>query len=243
MFRTARIKLKKRWASITLLSAELFIVAAAYFTALFVFSYAVKYIFIDKDDRFDKAVSAAVNAYVSPRQTSMMQLLSFFASHNFLIPANLLLAAYFFIVRKHKWYSIKVTAIALSSTLLMFGLKMYFGRSRPIDPLMEPASGLSFPSGHAMMSFAFYGLLIYLAHKFIKNNLIRWPLITMLLCFAILIGISRVYLRVHYASDVVAGFAVGTVWLISSVHILNRIEKLGSKKIAVESVPPTHTPT
>ena len=74
--------------------------------------------------------------------------------------------------------------------------------------------GYSFPSGHAMVSFGFYGFLIYLAYKKINNKKIKYPLIISLALLILLIGISRIYLGVHYATDIIGGFIIGFIYLI-----------------------------
>jgi undecaprenyl-diphosphatase len=124
-----------------------------------------------------------------------------------------------------------VPAIALSSLALMFGLKHLFDRNRPLIPLLEEARGLSFPSGHALMSVTFYGLLIYIVFKGFKNKPLKWTLIAMLLALILIIGFSRIYLRVHYASDVIAGFCVGLLWLVICVWVLNRLENFSKKEV------------
>src|SRR5690606_22034425 len=142
---------------------------------------------------------------VSERNNDIMQFLTFLGGHHFLIPANLVLIAYYLLIKKHKWYSIKVPAIALSSLGLMIGLKHLFGRPRPAIPLLFEADGLSFPSGHALMSLSFYGLLIYIVYNSMEKKGIKWILISLLVLLVLLVGFTRVYLRVHYASDVIAG--------------------------------------
>jgi undecaprenyl-diphosphatase len=106
----------------------------------------------------------------------------------------------------------------------MFLFKYLFKRKRPQPPLLRPAKGLSFPSGHAIMSVTFYGLLIYIIGQTQKNKPVKWPLIISLLALIQLIGFSRVYLRVHYASDVAAGYIIGLLWLLISLDLLKRIE-------------------
>lgn len=137
----------------------------------------------------------------------------------------MVLIAYFLLVKKNKWYSIKIPAVALSSLALMFGLKYLFNRPRPDAPLLFHAEGLSFPSGHALFSITFYGLLIYIIYHSNLQTGLRWTLIALLLVLIPLIGFSRVYLRVHYATDVTAGLCVVFVWLVLSVSLLNRWEK------------------
>ncbi|MEO7291570.1 MAG: phosphatase PAP2 family protein, partial [Ginsengibacter sp.] len=104
-------------------------------------------------------------------------------------------------------------------------------RDRPLSPLLEAAQGYSFPSGHATMSITFYGLIIFLVWQNVKNVLLKWTLIILLGLLIIFIGASRVYLRVHYASDVLAGFCVGLMWLFLSLWILKRIETYSRRKV------------
>jgi undecaprenyl-diphosphatase len=160
-----------------------------------------------------------------------MQFITFFGNHLFLIPVNVLLIVYFLFIRKHNWYSIKVPVVAIGGVLLMFLLKQIFNRPRPLIPLLEPVKGLSFPSGHAMMSVSYYGLLILLVWENVYNRFWKWLLTVLLLVFIFLIGFSRIYLRLHYFSDVIAGFAAGIIWLSLSVWVVSRIERFSQKKI------------
>ncbi len=90
-----------------------------------------------------------------------------------------------------------------------------------------------------MISFTFYGLLIYLVWKNVKTKWLRITLSIMLGLLIFVIGVSRVYLRVHYASDVLAGFCVGCMWLLLSLWILQKIENFNLRKVdhMVESSP------
>ncbi len=166
-----------------------------------------------------------IHPYVSDVHTNIMLIITFFASHTFLLPANILLAVYFLFIKKNNWIAIKVIVVALGSLLLMYALKYYFRRVRPVHPVHEAASGYSFPSGHSMSAMTFYGLLIYLFVSKIQDRRTRL-LITIFLSLLILaIGFSRIYLRVHYASDVLGGFLAGYLWLVISLTILNGFEK------------------
>jgi undecaprenyl-diphosphatase len=113
----------------------------------------------------------------------------------------------------------------------MFILKQFFNRPRPVTPLLEPVKGLSFPSGHALMSMSFYGLLIFLVWENVKNKTWKWGLTILLLLIILLIGFSRIYLRLHYFSDVMAGFAGGIIWLTISIWVVRRIERFSRKEI------------
>ena len=100
------------------------------------------------------------------------------------------------------------------AALTNFLLKQILQRPRPIGHRIIDESGYSLPSGHSMVSMAFYGFLIYLVYKRIENKHLKSFLIALLLVLIINIGISRIYLGVHYTSDVIAGFLVAISYLI-----------------------------
>jgi undecaprenyl-diphosphatase len=231
MFKRISARVKKFWAALALLSVEMIIVLGLFLGALVLFVNMIRRVFFLHNNRFDGKVFTYLDKHVSPENNQVMVFFTYLGRHEFLIPANLLLIAYFLFIKKHKWYSIKVPAIAISSLALMFGLKNLFDRDRPLVPLLEEARGLSFPSGHALMSVTFYGLLIYIVFKGFKNKAFKWTLISMLLLLILTIGFSRIYLRVHYASDVIAGFCVGLLWLVICVWILNKLENFGKQKV------------
>lgn len=176
-----------------------------------------------KHKKTDIRIFEIIKAHTNERNTRMMSFFTYFGTHKFFIPANLFLIFYFLLIRKRSWFSVRIASIAISSLGLMFLLKYLFKRKRPPYPL-EAAKGLSFPSGHAIMSVTFYGLLIYVISQTIKTKLLKWSLIISLNIFIQLIGFSRVYLRVHYASDVAVGYITGFLWLIISLKVLKRIE-------------------
>jgi membrane-associated phospholipid phosphatase len=230
MLRRISGRVKRFWAQLALLSVEMTIVLVLFVVALTAFVYITRRVFVLNKTKLDNAVFNYLKTHVSERNNSIMEVFTFLGTHQFLIPANLSLIAYFLFIKKHKWHSIKIPAIALSSLGLMFLLKGLFDRERPTVPLLFEAKGLSFPSGHALMSVTFYGLLIYMVFKTVKNPALKWTLISLLVLLIIIIGSSRVYLRVHYATDVIAGYCIGFLWLVFTVWLLNKIEKQSKKK-------------
>ncbi|HEY0356044.1 MAG TPA: phosphatase PAP2 family protein, partial [Flavisolibacter sp.] len=216
---------KRFWAALALLSLEMITILSIFFVSLISFVFIVRNIFLLKDEELDHKVFDWVQPLVNDSTTSFMNVVTFFGKHDFLVPANLLLIAYFLFLRKHKWYSIKIPAIAISSFLLMFGLKRLFGRDRPENQLLEEATNFSFPSGHALMSVTFYGLIAYELWQRIKNPFLRWAMILVVIAWILLIGYSRIYLRRHYYSDVIAGYCIGFLWLVFAIWMLNRMEK------------------
>ena len=236
-------RVKSVWAELALLSAEMLVIVIVFILALMVFAYLVRKVIVLDGAEFDQRVFKYLETYVTERNSDIMQFFTLLGSHNFLIPANLVLIAYFLFIRKHRWYSIKIPAIALSSLGLMFGLKHLFNRQRPNIPLLEEAKGLSFPSGHALFSVTFYGLLIYIIFKTFKRKDLRWTLIGLLILLIIIIGFTRIYLRVHYTTDVIAGFCVGFLWLVLAVWILDRIETYSRRELAPAVEPQPGVPS
>ncbi len=222
---------KKIWAQAALLSAELIVVLIVFLFALVAFIFITRNVFILKNEQFDYTVFDFLRSYVSARNNQIMLFITFLGTHIFLIPANLVLIIYFLFIKKHRWFSIKIPTIAISSLGLMFSLKNLFGRHRPDIPLLREAQGLSFPSGHAFMSVTFYGLLIYIIWKTVKLKWLKWLLVILLVILILLIGFSRIYLRVHYPSDVLAGFTTGFLWLIISLWVLRRMEKFSNRNV------------
>lgn len=222
---------KKFWAGIALLSVEMLVVVAVFFASLIAFLAITRNVFLLKNSEMDNRVFEMIQPYINDANTSVMNFITFFGKHQFLIPANLGIIAYYLFVNKHKWYSIKVPAIAISSLLLMFGLKRLFARQRPEGQLLEAATNFSYPSGHALMSVTFYGLIAYIAWHSVKNKTLRWGIILLLILWILIVGASRIYLRRHYYSDVVAGFAIGVLWLVLSLTVIGRMEKYSKRKL------------
>ncbi|MDN3493916.1 phosphatase PAP2 family protein [Winogradskyella bathintestinalis] len=129
----------------------------------------------------------------------------------------------FILIFKNWQYVIQlsiVLVLALSSNVI---LKKIINRSRPELEHLVTVETLSYPSGHAMTAMAFYGFLIYLFYRF-KINPISKTIIIILLSFLILsIGISRIYLGVHFPSDILGGFIAGFIWVILCALIFNFI--------------------
>src|SRR5215213_4554410 len=193
MFQRLSKKVKRFWAGVALLSAEMIIVLCLFVAALFLFVFITRRVFVLNKTQFDQKVFDFLGNHVSERKNDIMLFFTFLGTHEFLIPANLLLIAYFLFIKKHKWYSIKVPAIALSSLGLMFLLKHLFNRSRPDIPLLFEAKGMSFPSGHALMSVTFYGLLIYIIFKAYRDKNWKWIPISLLILLIVVIGFTRIY--------------------------------------------------
>ena len=131
---------------------------------------------------------------------------------------------------KNRKVALSIFANLCIVTALNQLLKQILRRPRPTGYRLIEESGYSFPSGHSMVSMAFYGYLIYLIYKNIENKYLKWTLISILNILIILIGISRIYLGVHYTSDVLAGFLISISYLIAFVHVVNKMLESGKNE-------------
>lgn len=156
--------------------------------------------------------------------TAIMKVITYMGNYQFLAPANLLLIG-FLIWKKQKRAAWRVAVIALSSLGMKLALKEVFQRLRPTDPILQGITNFSFPSGHAFMSVSFYGLLIWLTWTHVRDNKLRLILTILFGIMIFLIGFSRIYLRVHYTTDVVAGFCLGICWVSLLLWFTRKIEK------------------
>jgi undecaprenyl-diphosphatase len=127
-----------------------------------------------------------------------------------------------FILIKNKKIGLSILSNLVIITILNQLLKRILQRPRPTEYRIIEETGYSFPSGHSMISMAFYGYLIYLIYRYVKNKYIKWISIILLSILISSIGISRIYLGVHYTSDVLGGFLISISYLIIYVSAVNK---------------------
>lgn len=127
-----------------------------------------------------------------------------------------------FLLIKNKKIGLSIISNIVIITILNQLLKRILQRPRPTEFRIVEETGYSFPSGHSMVSMAFYGYLIYLIYRYIKNKYVKWTLITILSILICLIGISRIYLGVHYTSDVLGGFLISISYLVIYISAVNK---------------------
>ncbi len=140
----------------------------------------------------------------------------------FLIVLTVLL----FILIKNKKIGASIFGNLVIVTALNQLLKFILHRPRPTEYRIIEEIGYSFPSGHSMVSMAFYGYLMYLAYKYIKNKYLKWTIFIVLSILICLIGISRIYLGVHYTSDVLGGFLISISYLVMYISAVNKFLKV-----------------
>lgn len=205
-------------------SLRLLIEIALFILSLTIFVFIVREVVLNNKQSLDNWGWQLVDPIRSPGMTAFMRVFTWLGSWYFLLPAYLILIGYLFIFRKRRSLSMDIFAIAVTSTIVMFALKAIFQRERPLEPLLGAVPGFSFPSGHSFSSFTFFGLLVYLIIDMRRFSvLVKWLLGSLCLLIAAIIALSRVYLKVHYPSDVIAGFFLCVIWLGISFWVLHMV--------------------
>lgn len=193
--------------------------------ALAGFAFIAHEIVQENEDMFDTRVFNMLAPYSQGFDLRLMHFFTFFGSHLFLLPAHLLIAVALIIY--HRWTDFFITGfMAISSYVLTLGLKHYFHRSRPLPRLTEIVNNFSFPSGHTFSSFVFAVVLIYLLwqSRWKTGWKVLWS--CLLLALVVMVGLSRIILRAHYPSDVLASFCIGTAWMIFTAWVVAGLRRL-----------------
>ena len=126
---------------------------------------------------------------------------------------------------KKKKYSLYILINLILAFITNECTKAMFMRTRPVGISLVDETGYSYTSGHSMVSFAFYGFILYLLLKKYNTKINKYVLIIGFSLLIVLIGFSRIYLGVHYLSDVIGGFLLSSIYLTLFIDVINKIEK------------------
>jgi undecaprenyl-diphosphatase len=203
------------------LTLKSLLVACLFIVFLFLCALITHEVVYENEASFDEKTILFFSMHSSPAVIQVMRGFTFLGSFYFLAPAYFILIGYL-LFKKKTAFGISILVIVASSTAVMFGLKLLFHRHRPALPLIQHIAGYSFPSGHALSAFIFCSILCYLVWLTSLRTIWKWIFITLLMLIAVTIGISRIVLNVHYATDVLASLCLGTVWVLLSFAIFKR---------------------
>lgn len=163
-----------------------------------------------------KVYSFIINNIMNDGLTSILKAITELGGVAFTVLAGVLI---FMFCKKNRWF---ITIDLVGVTLVNQVIKHIIRRPRPNVLRLVEESGYSFPSGHSMVSMAFYGIIIYLVYKNVSNKYLKWILIILLSLLILSIGFSRIYVGVHYFTDVAGGFLLGLAYLIIYINIYNK---------------------
>jgi membrane-associated phospholipid phosphatase len=192
-------------------------------TALFFFGWLASEMLEGDTQKFDDFVRNAIHRHAAPGLTWFMQGISFLGSSAVVITLCALAIGVFLYFRQARMATLlAITMIGMAA--LDITLKLAFHRARPVAYFGPAPTTYSFPSGHAMGSFCFYGVLAAILSARAKGRRTKWCIWAGAALLIGMIGFSRIYLGVHYPSDVIAGYCAGAVW-VGALASLNRIWK------------------
>ena len=203
-----------------------FIIAAI---SLVIFSKLAEDVIFNELTNFDNSIVNFVWGFRTPVLTTIMKVFTFLGSAYTVVPITLIGFYVLYRKLKHYWEANLLVITLAGGWLLNVVLKYSFHRQRPSLSSLVTATGYSFPSGHAMLGAVFYGFLAYIFYLNLRKpyRTISVALFAVLVFF---IGLSRIYLGVHYPSDVIAGYMAGTFWLASCMLALQVVRYYKSSK-------------
>ncbi len=158
------------------------------------------------------------NAVRSDSLTTFFNSVTMLGNWQFVIPCAAVVVAVLYFYNKRR-YITPFMCVLINGEVITHVLKVLVARPRALDALVTK-NDFSFPSGHAMIAIALYGFLIYMGRRHIKTVWIRRIAMLALTILILLIGLSRLYLGVHYVSDVLAGYLIGGAALFVCTHFL-----------------------
>jgi len=188
------------------------------------FGFIALFISNKKIVNFDQHISGFIQGFNSPALTTILKLFTFIGSGPVIIFIVIAAIIVFYVILKHRSELVLLLGVVIGSALLNVVLKIIFHRDRPTSNRLIEVGGYSFPSGHSMAAFTLYGILSFLLWKHISTYRGRTLLIILSFLMISMIGISRIYLGVHYPSDVLGGFLVSGIWLILSIWTFQRYQ-------------------
>ena len=174
--------------------------------------------------QYDQAITDFVISYRQPLLTKYFIFITNvgdFYGYLIVVAISTIIAITVFKQWKPVLQTIFVLVVASLSNVM---LKRFIDRARPGIEHLVSVETLSYPSGHAMSAMAFYGFIIYLFARFKINKYLKTAIIVLLIFIILSIGISRIYLGVHYPSDVAGGYIAGFIWVVFCILLFNLVE-------------------
>ncbi len=174
---------------------------------------------------FDRAVISFVQDLEAPALTTVMRFFTYVGSTKAAVIISLVALYLLYRVEKDRSELILFVIVVAGTPILVSILKNFFQRARPEFHRLIEIGGYSFPSGHSMNALAIYGMITFLFWRHIPTRLGRTVLILSSCVFILMIGTSRVYLGVHYPSDVIGGYLASGFWLSSVIWVYQRYKE------------------
>jgi undecaprenyl-diphosphatase len=214
------------------LSAFAILLVILFIGSVLLFGFIMHEVILEQEEVFDQRVFNYLSYHViAPELTRVMKAITWCASATYLKIAYAIVVL-LYLLKKNWKRAAEIIVIGIGGFFINYVMKLSFQRDRPSYPMIEPLRNFSFPSGHATSGFIFYGLIAYLVWKSDISRPLRLVLVSLLILFSLTIGFSRIYLRMHYATDVLAGFAIGLLWLVFSIWMMEKLKERTDSEIS-----------
>lgn len=177
----------------------------------------------EKVTRFDLDIISIVQGWETPWLTNVMKFFTFIGDRYQVIILSGMVIVFLFVVLRHRKELLLFIWASVGSVALNETLKVIFARERPDIYRLSEQAGYSFPSGHAMAAFTLYSVLAYLLWRHIRTRVGKGVLLVTVVLVICIIGISRIYLGVHYPSDIIAGYMMSGCWLALSIWLYQKL--------------------
>lgn len=178
-----------------------------------------------KIKNFDLPIIEFVQGLETPWLTVFLKTFTWIGSAYGVVPITILVCAILFYGLNEKKRAIFFAFSIVSTIILNEGLKLYFVRERPEIYRLMDTGGFSFPSGHTMMAFSLYGMIVYVTWWQLKETKKRIAVIILAAFIAFSIAISRIYVGVHFPSDIVGGITASTCWITIIITAFHRFQR------------------
>jgi len=180
---------------------------------------------MDKETLFylDFRVQGFIEKLISPQVTRLMVGMTNLGGVYLIVIVSITMAL-FLLYKRYWWDLFTFFLVAGGGETILIILKLLFHRPRPTAQLVT-VHGYSFPSGHAFAAMIAYGFLIHITWKLIRSEALRFLIFSLSIFLVLFVGISRIYLNVHWLTDVLGGYVSGFIWLVFSIIMANTMRQ------------------
>lgn len=188
-----------------------------FYTSLIIFIIISFLVQFNLTDNFDLTIYNFIIGFKNDYLTNFLKVITLFGGEYIILTITFL---FFFLKNKKFFLSLFIDMILI--VLFNYLLKLFFLRERPVELMIINETGYSYPSGHSMIAVSFYGFIVYLIWNMNIKKIYKYLLSFLIVFLIILIGISRIYLGVHFPSDVIDGYSISLCFLIGYISIIRK---------------------
>ncbi len=181
-------------------------------------------------EKYDTQITDFVISFRTPALNNFFTFVTDVGDFHGYLVMTALATLFLFLKLRHWKFIFQLIGVLVLASLSNIALKNAIDRARPTLEHMVVVKTLSYPSGHAMSAMAFYGFLVYLTFQIKMAKWLRFALTALFTLLILSIGISRIYLGVHFPSDVAGGFIAGLIWVAFCIILFNIIDLLRERK-------------